>query len=207
MLQTAAGSLVFETRATAGGNVLSTTLGSVPVGAEYVEVTRSRNNFSGYYSSNGTSWTQLGSAVAIAAMPATANVGLAASASYNPQLTDAVFSNVVVSTGPSVSQAAAANPNPVTGTTTALSALGSENGSGSGLTYTWSATGPAAVGYSANGTNAAQNSTATFIAAGSYSFTVTITDGNSMSVTSNVSVVVNQTLTSATSRPDVPQPA
>ena len=41
---------------------------------------------------------------------------------------------------PTVTHAAAADPNPVTGTTTALSALGSENGSGAGLNYTWSAT-------------------------------------------------------------------
>ena len=41
-----------------------------------------------------------------------------------------------------VAAAAAANPNPVAGTTTALTALGSENGTGNGLTYTWSATDP-----------------------------------------------------------------
>ena len=40
----------------------------------------------------------------------------------------------------------------------------------SGLTYTWSTTGtpPGSVGFSANGTNAAQSTVATFSAAGTY---------------------------------------
>ncbi len=101
--------------------------------------------------------------------------------------------------GPTVAQAAAADPNPVTGTTTALSALGSENGSGAGLNYTWSATSvPAGVNapiYSVNGTNAAANTTATFYGAGSYSFLVTISDAENNSVTSSVNVTVEQTPT------------
>jgi hypothetical protein len=98
MVQTANNSLEFEYRATSGGVVTAVTLGSIPVGSEYVEIVRSGNNFSGYYSSNGTIWTQLGSTVAIAAMPTTANVGLAASANFNSQLTSATFANVNAST-------------------------------------------------------------------------------------------------------------
>ena len=45
-------------------------------------------------------------------------------------------------TGPTVSSPAAANPNPVTGTTTALSVTGTDDAGGTDLTYTWSATGP-----------------------------------------------------------------
>ena len=56
--------------------------------------------------------------------------------------------------------------NPVTGTSVGLSVLGQENSSDSGLTYTWSSTGPASVTFSANGTNATQNTTATFAQAG-----------------------------------------
>jgi hypothetical protein len=100
--------------------------------------------------------------------------------------------------------AAAANPNPVTGTSTALSALGSEDGSGSGLTYTWSYTGPTGVTYSGNtnGTNAAQNITANFTQAGSYNFTATITDASNYSTPTSIAVTVNQTVTSIAVNPN-----
>jgi alpha-L-arabinofuranosidase len=102
---------------------------------------------------------------------------------------------------PTIAQAAAAAPNPVTGTTANLSVLGSENGSDAGLTYTWSVTaapsGAATPTFSANGTNAAKNATATFFAAGNYTFLATITDTNAQSSTSSVTVVVNQTIASA----------
>ena len=199
IVQTSANSLVLEYRTTTGGSVTTQTLGGIPVGSEYVEITRAGNNFSAYYGSNGTSWTQLGSTVAIAAMPTTANAGLAATASYNPQLTDAVFNNVsvVVNSGLVVATPAAAAPNPVTGTTTALSVLGAENGSDTGLTYSWSYTGPAGVTYagSINGTNAAKTISANFTRAGTYNFTATITDPSNLSITSMVSVTVNQTPT------------
>jgi hypothetical protein len=104
---------------------------------------------------------------------------------------------------PIVMTAAAASPNPVTGTSTALSALGSENGSSSGLNYTWSATGPASVLYSGNtnGTAAAKNITASFSKAGNYNFTVTITDAGGVSTTSSVGVTVQQTATGITVTP------
>ncbi len=197
MLQTTGNSLVFEYRTTTGGSVTSATLGSVPVGAEYLEIVRSGSNFSGFYSSDGVTWTQLGSTVAIAAMPATANAGLVASANFNSQLTTATFNNVNVANGPVVVQAAAALPSPVTGTSTALTVLGSENGSDTGLTYTWGVTGPTGVTYTnaTNGTNAAKNITANFTQAGSYNFTVTITDSGGLSTTSSVGVTVQQTPT------------
>src|SRR5205809_6925429 len=84
----------------------------------------------------------------------------------------------VVNQPPTVAQPAAANPNPVAGTTTNLSVLGADDGGEANLTYTWTANGPAAVSFSANGTNAAKNSTATFSAAGSYTITATIKDAN-----------------------------
>jgi hypothetical protein len=208
--QTSAGSLVLEYRTTTGGGITTQTITGIPVGSEYVEIVRNGSNFTGFYSSSGTSWTQIGSSISITAMPATANAGLMATASYNPQLTDAIFSNVVINTGPSVANAAAVNPNPVTGTSTVLSALGSENGSGSGLTYTWSYTGPTGVTYigNANGTNAAQNITANFTQAGSYNFTATITDSSGLFTTTSVNVTVQQTaaniVVSPSSAPVVP---
>ena len=104
----------------------------------------------------------------------------------------------VTNSAPTVTTAAGASPNPVTGTTTALSVFGEDDAGESNLTYTWATTGtpPAAVSFSANGSNAAKNTTATFSKAGSYTFQVTITDGGGLSTTSSVTVTVNQTLTS-----------
>jgi hypothetical protein len=99
---------------------------------------------------------------------------------------------------PTVAKAAAASPSPVKGKTTALSALGADDDGEASLTYTWAMTaGPAGANpsFSANGTNAAKNTTVTFNRAGGYTFQVTITDPSSLSVTSSVSVTVLQTLT------------
>jgi hypothetical protein len=99
---------------------------------------------------------------------------------------------------PTVVNPASATPNPVTGTTTSLSVLGNDDGGAANLTYTWSVTsapaGPTPT-FSVNGTNAAQNSTATFYEAGSYVFLATITDSGGLTATSSVTVTVYQTLT------------
>ena len=81
---------------------------------------------------------------------------------------------VVPNAAPTIATAAAASPNPVTGSTTALSVLGADDGGEANLTYTWATTGtpPAAVTFSANGTNAAKTTTATFTKAGSYTLQV-----------------------------------
>ncbi|MGA2441980.1 MAG: cohesin domain-containing protein [Tepidisphaeraceae bacterium] len=98
---------------------------------------------------------------------------------------------------PTVATPAAANPSPVTGTSTALSVLGADDADESNLTYTWSYTGPTGVTYTGNtnGTNAAKNITADFTQAGNYSFTATITDSGGFSATSTVDVTVDQTTT------------
>jgi len=100
---------------------------------------------------------------------------------------------------PTVAVDAAANPSNVIGTTTNLTVLGADQAGESNLNYTWSTTGtpPASVSFSANGTNAAKNTIATFSEAGTYSFTVTITNALGHSVNSSVDVTVNQTLTGA----------
>ena len=114
-----------------------------------------------------------------------------------------MFDNVTVNFGatnapPTVATAAAASPNPAPGATTALSVLGADDAGEAALTYTWSTTGspPAPVTFSANGTNAAKNTTATFTKAGNYNFQVVIQDAGGLTVTSSVSVTVSQTLTS-----------
>ena len=56
--------------------------------------------------------------------------------------------------------------------------LGADDGGEANLTYSWATTGtpPAAVTFSANGTNAAKATTATFTAAGVYALQVTVKD-------------------------------
>ena len=106
---------------------------------------------------------------------------------------------------PTVATAAAATLSTVTGVSTALSVLGAYNGGESNLTYTWAATtlpaGAMRTTLGPNGTNAAKNITATFSNAGTYGFTVTITNPAGQTVTSTVSVIVDQTLTSITLSP------
>ena len=104
----------------------------------------------------------------------------------------------VPNAAPTVATAAAASPNPVTGTTTALSVLGADDAGEANLTYTWATTGtpPAAVTFSANGTNAAKATTATFTKAGSYTIQATIKDAGTLTATSSVIVTVNRTLSS-----------
>ena len=107
---------------------------------------------------------------------------------------------------PTVATAASATPSAVSGTTTNLSVLGADVDMGeSSLTYTWTTTtlpnGAAMPTFSANGTNAAKNVTATFSEAGNYTFQVTITDPGNLSTTSSVDVTVSQTLTTITVDP------
>ncbi len=94
--------------------------------------------------------------------------------------------------------AAAASPNLVTGTTTDLSVLGADDAGEANLKYTWKATklpsGAKAPTFSANGVNAAKNTTATFSKVGNYTFQVTITDAGGLTATSSVSVTVSQSI-------------
>ena len=102
--------------------------------------------------------------------------------------------------GPSVVMGAAAWPG---STTVNLSVLGADSGGESSLTYTWVATaypGASAPTFSGNGSNAAKNTTATLSGgAGTYGFTVTITDAVGLSVTSSATVTVagNQSQTTS----------
>jgi len=121
---------------------------------------------------------------------------------YNTSLNAAQIA-ALATASPTVATAAAAAPGTVAASSTALSVLGASNVfAESALTYTWAATtlptGASAPTFSANGTNAAENATATFMQAGGYVFTVTIADSGGGTVTSTVPVTVSQTLTSVT---------
>jgi aryl-phospho-beta-D-glucosidase BglC (GH1 family) len=131
--------------------------------------------------------------------PGTAQV-TASSGGMSGQATISITSPPVVKQAPTIATPASASANPVSGTTAALSVLGADNGGEANLTYTWAVTGtpPAPVTFSANGTNTAKNTTATFTQAGSYSFQVTVTNAAGLSITSTVTVSVSQALTGIT---------
>ncbi len=206
LLQNASDQLVFEYRTTSGGSITSTTLSSVAIGSEYVELIRTGSTYSAFYGTDGIHWTQLGSAVTISAIGSTAYAGLAVTAGYNPQLASATFSHVAVDMPPTLVNAAAASATTVTAATVNLSALASDADGQSNLTYTWATTGtpPAAVTFTPDGTTAAQNTIATFTQPGNYSFMVTISNTAGQSVTSSVSVTVVSTFTTIAVTPASP---
>ncbi len=100
---------------------------------------------------------------------------------------------------PTVANAAAASQNPVTTTSVNLSVLGASTTGEANMFYSWAATtvpsGATAPTFSANGTYAAKNTTATFSAPGNYVFTATIYDTYGRTITSSVNVNVVQQAT------------
>jgi len=104
---------------------------------------------------------------------------------------------------PTVASPAVASPSPVAANTSGLSVLGASASGEASLAYTWATTGtpPAAVSFSINGTNAAKNTVVTFVKAGSYVLQATIKDAANQTVTSGVTVLVSQTLTSVAVTP------
>lgn len=119
-------------------------------------------------------------------------------------LTGTATINVAGAGAPSITGAASAFPNPVTGTTTALSVRATDAQGESTLTYTWTSTsGPAPVAFAPNGDNAAKASTATFTEAGDYSLVVSVADGDGHVVTGAVDVTVLSSLTEVVVSPAV----
>ncbi|MGO8669784.1 MAG: fibronectin type III domain-containing protein [Capsulimonadaceae bacterium] len=111
------------------------------------------------------------------------------------EVDEAEINAIDIVPAPTVVDAASASPNPVTGTTTTLSVLGTDQAGASNLTYSWSVTGPGTVTVSNNNNNAASTVTATFTQAGAYTFTATLTDPDGQTATSSVNVTVAQTVT------------
>ena len=123
----------------------------------------------------------------------TAIVG--ASATVNGVMVSGTATVTVVAPGPVISNISA-SPNPVTGTKTTLSVVATDP-SGGILSYTWSVLSQPA-GTTAPTFNASHASltTATFHAAGTYTFQVVVTSSlTGESTTATVSVTVVQTLT------------
>jgi len=83
----------FVWRTTTGGTAASTTVSGVTA-PNWVQVTRSGNTFTGYYSSNGTSWTAL--ATNTITMATNVCIGLPVCAYNNTTNCTATFTNVVL---------------------------------------------------------------------------------------------------------------
>ncbi len=195
----------FQWRSSTGGNSSTTEFGWSFQPPEWVKLVRSGNSFTAFYATTSATptasdWIQIGTAETIA-MNTTAQAGMAVTSDVTGILCTGAFSGLQLTqaTTPTVATAAAAAPSPATGTNTALSVLGSDAGGESGLSYTWSTlnvpTG-ATVTFTANGTNAAKATAATFSQPGVYNLEATIANLAGNSVTSTVSVTVNQTAAS-----------
>jgi carbonic anhydrase/acetyltransferase-like protein (isoleucine patch superfamily) len=193
--------LVFQYRSTSGGTTTTNaTLGSI-TGPTWLRLVRAGTSVTAFYSTDGTTFTQIGSAVTLASTPSLA--GLAVSSHVSGTLAQAVFTGVSVTstTGPTFVNQPNASATTVTGTTVNLSALGSTPNAGgeSTLKYRWTPMGnwPAPVAFSANGTNASKNTTVTFYVSGTYSFQVAVYDAVGQVVYSGtLTIVVVPTLAS-----------
>src|SRR5262249_2966338 len=84
----------FQWRSAAGGAASSITVPGV-VAPVWVQLVRAGDAFSGYYSTDGVSWTQIGTTQTIA-MSATVRAGLAVTAHNNGALASASLSHVSV---------------------------------------------------------------------------------------------------------------
>jgi polygalacturonase len=195
VFQTTADQIVFEYRTVAGANAVLSAPVTAPIGSYYVRVVRSgTDTFTGYYSVDGFDWTQIGSSRTISAIGNTALAGMAATSASNGDVNAAVFANFSSIPGPMIVQPANAIGNPIITTSpTTLSAQAVDNSGADGLVYTWSYTGPTGVTYflNPNGSNAAQSIVANFTQAGTYDFTVTVSDPLGRSTSSSVVVTVN----------------
>lgn len=98
---TAGNGVAFQVRTNTGGTSTSTVIGGVTA-PRWVRLVRSAgNSFAGYYSSNGTNWTQIGSSAKLS-MSTNALAGLAVTAHNNAASCTAAFDNVSVNQAPSL---------------------------------------------------------------------------------------------------------
>lgn len=163
--------LAFQRRASTDGTSDHTSGGSgtVPV---WVRLVRSGNTFTSYRSSDGSSWTQIGSATI--SMASQVYVGLAVTSHNNSVTSTAVFENVTVGSGSSTI--------PVTGVTVSPTSLSLTAGQTGQLTATVqpdNATNKNVSWSSSNTSVATVNSSGlvTAVAAGNATITVTTQDG------------------------------
>jgi len=154
------------------------------------------SNFDIYQSAGGSLKAIARTIVATANSSGMITIAFSSIAGAGNPVVNGIEVNIVTpssDTGPTVATAASAK---LSSTSARLSVAGADQYTGAGsLVYIWTASGPASVGFSANNSNAAKSSTASFKAAGQYTLTATIVDTYGMFVTSSVVVNVPQTET------------
>ena len=84
--------IIFTYRTSTGGTT-GTRKSANKTAPYWVKITRTGGSFAGYYSTNGTSWTQLGSTQTIG-MGTNAYIGLGATSGVSGTLSTSVFDNV-----------------------------------------------------------------------------------------------------------------
>lgn len=199
MAVSAANGIVWQYRQNVGGFGVVVAGPTSQAAPAWIRVVREGTRFTGSWSPDGTTWTEVGSITIN--MSSSALVGLASTSDAATRLNRVEFTDVAVSnTAPTVATAAAATMASA-GTTATLSVLGADDHGEPNLTYRWTAQGPAAVTFSGNGTNAAKDAVATFSKAGTYTLTATLTDSSGLTATSAVSVTVAQRISSITVTP------
>ncbi|MGC4031163.1 MAG: hypothetical protein QM754_05370 [Tepidisphaeraceae bacterium] len=194
LAQTATGGLAFTYRSTTNGTTTTAaTLASV-TGAVWLKLTRVGTSVSAFYSTDGVTYTQIGSAVTVSGLSASSQLaGLAVASRSTTQIDQATFENVSVTStsGPSlVSGPTASN---FAGKTFTLSALAADPAGEAGLTYVWTnADGSSLATFSANNSNAAKNTVVTVYGTGTYKFRLSVYNAAGLSVQSGVvSVTIN----------------
>jgi autotransporter-associated beta strand protein len=199
MVVSAANGIAWQYRQNVGGSGVVVAGPTTQAAPAWIKVVRAGTRFTGSWSADGSTWTEVGSITI--SMGSSALVGLASTSDAATRLNRVEFTDVAVSNlAPTVATAASA-ASIVPGTTTPLAVLGADDHGESNLDYRWTAQGPAAVTFSVNGTNAAKSSVATFTKAGAYTLTATITDSSGLTATSAVNVTVAQTLTAISVSP------
>jgi hypothetical protein len=91
--------VTFQTRTASAGSTTFTQATGFTT-PHWLKISRSGNIFTGYHSSDGVMWYQVGSAVTLSAMPASAYYGIALTAHTNTVPVGASFSNVSVQDPP-----------------------------------------------------------------------------------------------------------
>jgi len=99
VLLTASNGVAFQRRSSTGGGTTSTVISGVPV-PRWVRLVRTgTNNFSGYYSTDGSNWTPIGTAISLT-MSNSALAGLAVTAHNNALLNTSTFDSVTLNQSP-----------------------------------------------------------------------------------------------------------
>jgi hypothetical protein len=199
---TASASVSVTVNATPTSLAVSPATASVPVSGTQQFTATVRDQFSQAIASATPTWTvSSGGTITTAGLFSATTAGGPFTVTASVGSVSGTAQVTVTNAAPSIATAAAASPSPVTASTTTLTVLGADDGGEAALRYTWAATGPASVTYSANASNAAKSSVATFTRAGAYVFTVTVRDGSGLTTTSTVNVTVQQTATALTVSP------